>query len=67
MSETFGQRLKLHDCISHDQQQLSDVNKKLVEATTCQLEAQQQGRRADLAEIADISKEKRDLKASLKK
>src|SRR5579859_4055106 len=61
-----SERLKLHDRIAHDQGQLSDVNKRLAEATTRQLEAQQQGRRADLSEIADISKEKRDLEASLK-
>jgi hypothetical protein len=61
-----SERLKLHDRIALDQRQLSDVNKRLAEATTRQLETQQQGRRADLSEIAQISKEKRDLEVSLK-
>jgi len=60
-----SERLKLHDRIAHDQRQLSDINKRLAEATTRQLEAQQRGRRVDLSEIMDISKKKRDLEASL--
>jgi hypothetical protein len=47
-----SQRLKLHDRVAKEQDELKDVKERFAEATTRHLEDQRQGRRADLSEIA---------------
>src|SRR5579859_7188080 len=59
-------RLKLHNCIAKEQNELNDVNKRLAEATTRHLENQRQGQRMDLSEIDSIAKEAREKKEELK-
>jgi len=59
-------RLKLHDRVAKEQDELIDVNKHLAEATTRHLENQRQGQHTDLSEIDSIAKEARDKKEALK-
>ena len=59
-------RLRLHDRIANEQSELNDVNKRLADATRRHLEDQRQGHCTDLAEIAEIAKEKREKEDALK-
>ena len=61
-----SERLKLHDRVAKEQDELNDVNKRLAEATTRHLENQHQGQRTDLSEIDSIAKEARQKKEALK-
>jgi hypothetical protein len=61
-----SKRLRLYDRIAKEQSELNDVNKRLADATRRHLEDQRQGSRSDLAEIAQITKEKREKEDALK-
>src|SRR5579859_323246 len=59
-------RLQLQDRIAQDQNVLNDVNKRLAEATQRHLEDQRRGARADLTEIDQLAREKRETEKALK-
>ena len=61
-----SERLKHHDRVAKEQNELNDVNKRLAEATTRHLEQQRQGQRTDLSEIDNIAREARQKKEALR-
>jgi hypothetical protein len=61
-----SERLKRHDRVAKERGELNDVNKRLAEATTRHLENQRHGKRVDLTEVAQLSKEKRDREEALR-
>jgi hypothetical protein len=58
-------RLRSQDKHAHDQAKLREIEGRLAQATADELDAQKQGKRADLTQIAELSTERRKLSKNL--